>query len=164
MLSFDTSPLSAKSSLSARSGVGLAGIAVVVPMAVVTAPLATASTQVGMYGATTATCAALPERSAVIIAEPQLRLTWQAALRGFCDVPVAALKLPDDTASLKEAERAWAALGYDLFVVSDRPLAETDLIEWDFRFSYPERTVLRAPTKIQWERFRAGIASVEDSP
>ncbi|MEZ5175715.1 MAG: hypothetical protein R2823_05870 [Acidimicrobiia bacterium] len=119
-------------------------------------PLATASTQVGMYGSTQELCANLPDDAAVLVEAGFLTQMYPAAVRSFCDVPVASLETHARDTATDQAGQQWAALDRSLFLLV-RPI--TDLPDGSviaassFSFTYPERTLTKRPSTTSQEPF-----------
>lgn len=112
-------------------------------------PLATASTQVGMYGSTQELCAELPENAAILM-DPGLLLVFPAAVRSFCDVPVASLTSAANQDTIDVVGQQWDVLGRTLYLVVSPtaehiPRGEVVAESW-FDYTYPERTLAMRPS------------------
>lgn len=113
-------------------------------------PMATARTQVGIYGTTQDLCAELPEDAVVLMEAEYLRVVFPAAVRSFCHVPVASLTRDATQETITTVAERWASLGKTLYLVvmpDTDPIPQTELItEAWFERKDPERTLTRRPS------------------
>ena len=119
-------------------------------------PLATASTQVGMYGSTIRLCQELPENSAVLVEAGRLSTVFPAAIRSFCGVPVASLTPEAERADIDAVAAAWQERGRSLYVVGGSNACFVDrepVASSRFAYEYPERTLTYRPSQVRTESF-----------
>ncbi len=127
-------------------------------------PLATASTQVGMYGSTIELCDNLPDDAAVLFESGRISVVFVAAVRSFCAVPVASLESNASLEVIEETRRQWAALGRELYIVGPKNsclMGREFIADSEFEFSLTERTVTRRPKSLIESAFswKLGLAS-----
>jgi len=131
------------------------GLVAGVPLAIAV-PLATASTQVGMYGSTTLLCDELPDDAAVLVEPGPLATIYPAAVRSFCGVPVASLEPGAGRAEIDAAGASWKERGRSLYLLGSR---DSCIIKGEptvfsrFIFSFPERTLTRPPSQSETAEF-----------
>jgi hypothetical protein len=128
--------------------VGVAAVALVAVPGVYAAPLATASTQVGMYGSTIHLCEQLPDDAAVLVEAGRLTAIYPAAIRSFCDVPVASLTRDAQRSDIDAVAASWKQLDRSLYIVATPNacfLGGETLASSEFGFTFPERTLTVRP-------------------
>jgi hypothetical protein len=147
--------------------VAAAGALVVIPL-VYAMPLATASTQVGMYGSTMQLCADLPDDAVVLVEAGRISTVFSAAIRSFCDLPVASLVANAPSATTDAVGESWRSHGRSLYLVGppDACILDSDPIDSStFVFSLPEATLTHRPNQTSdvafgWELGRWGAESL----
>jgi hypothetical protein len=148
----------------ARTAVGatstvLAGVALLVPPAVTTWPVATLRTEVGQPAAADAVCDALPPEAAVIAVDDATRALWGPVLRARCDVPVVGIsarpEAGDHLDRVAEAGRAARDNGRVPYLLAGATASRRDEaaealgVQWsqvaDLRTTEPQRYLVRRP-------------------
>jgi hypothetical protein len=139
---------------------------VTVPLAYA-APLARSSTQVGMYGSTKHLCENLPEDAAVLVEAGRIASVFPAAIRSFCDVPVAVLSRDATNAAIDDVGIAWKNEGRSLYLVGspNSCILEADAIATSaFVFTLPEKTLLHRPAAVVDEGFAWELGRWDATP
>jgi hypothetical protein len=143
----------------------VAMIALVAVPGLYAAPLATASTQVGMYGSTVRLCEELPADAAVLVEAGRLATVYPAAIRSFCDVPVASLKAEGDRADIDAAAALWEEQGRSLHVLGTPDACFINgegMATSEFTYTFPERTLTFRPAESTSGEFGWKLAPWDD--
>jgi hypothetical protein len=149
--------------LAGQVAAGALTAVMMIPTAAFTLPLARSTTQVGMYGITSEVCEVVGN-DAVLFTANELRMTYQPAVRSFCEVPTAGSTAAPSFAEVAEASRRWRAEGRGL-VVASTPREVCDVPPLMSRFIWypePERTLTRRPSQEVSSRFGIALYRVED--
>jgi len=127
-----------------------------------TAPLGTSTSYVGMYDAVGEVCETAPDGSAVIMTT-QVAGRIGPAVRAFCGVPVAGIPNPDDDPSclIAEANRAWAALGFDLLVGYADEIDVDPTLMVDVDYELPEYVLSRRPNALITRGFAMNLVDAD---
>ena len=135
-------------------------ILIVVP-ASLTWPLRTATSYVGMYDAIEEVCDAIPEGSAVLMADPYLSGAYQAPVRSFCGVPVSGVYVTDPSCAIVAANQAWADRGVNLIIgYGDELEVEPDVVVTT-TYDIPELTLTRRPAELTTFVFSINLADAD---
>jgi len=135
-------------------------ILIVVP-ASFTWPLRTATSYVGMYDAIEEVCDAIPEGSAVLMADPYLAGAYQAPVRSFCGVPVAGVYLTDPSCAIVAANQAWADRGVNLIIGYGDELELDPAVSVNVTYDIPELTLTRRPVELMTFVFSINLADAD---
>ena len=114
-----------------------------------------------MYDAIEEVCDAIPEGSAVLMADPYLSGAYQAPVRSFCGVPVSGVYLTDPSCAIVAANQAWADRGVNLIIGYGDELELEPNVVITTTYDIPELTVTRRPAELTTLVFSINLADAD---